>query len=153
MSLRKKLSAVLAACTVTIPLSAVVAQPAYATGGTCGSGYNFLSSYPLRGYGSHYDTIGGYLSIYYNPSNGYNCAITRVKAAWDGKASYVYVFLGDGDSRSVRDPKLDSSANYHYYAGPVKLYLKDQCVYADGSLKYDGETYNTRDAAYGVHCG
>ncbi|MEW9555005.1 hypothetical protein [Nonomuraea sp. NPDC050783] len=149
MTLRRKLSVVLAACSMAIPLSAVAAQPALATGGSCGSGYTFLSSYPLRAYG----TVGGYLSLYYNPSNGYNCAITRVKAAWDGAASHISAFLSDGDSRIVRDPKLDSGVNYHYYAGPVRLYLKGQCVYASGSLKYGGDTYTTGDAALGVHCG
>ncbi|MEV4800378.1 hypothetical protein AB0K18_10210 [Nonomuraea sp. NPDC049421] len=149
MSLRSKLSAVLAACVVTIPLSAVAAQPASATGGSCGSGYNFLSSYPMR-YG---DAVGGSLDLYYNPSNGYNCAIARAKAAWDGVAHHIKVMLSDGGSRIVRDPALNSTANYRYYAGPVKLYLKNTCVYADGQLTYNGDWYRTGDAAFGVHCG
>ncbi|WP_067480065.1 hypothetical protein [Actinomadura hibisca] len=146
MSTPKKLSAVLATGVLTASLSAAMAGPALATGGTCGSGYNFLDSYPL----DYYDKVGGTLSLHYNPANGKNCAISRVKAAWDGKASQVYVGLSDG-SKVVRDPQLDSGVNYHYYAAPVYMYLKNQCVYLWGGLTHGGNTYGAD--VRGVHCG
>ncbi|MGI5171154.1 hypothetical protein ACQEU3_43055 [Spirillospora sp. CA-253888] len=147
MSTLKKLSAALAVGALTASLSAVTTGPALASGGSCGSGYNFLSSYPLK----YYDRVGGALSLYYNPSNGKNCAITRAKAEWDGKASHIYVALSDGDRRIARDPALDSSANYRYYAGPVYLYLKGQCAYLWGGLSYGGNKYLANVG--GVHCG
>ncbi|MBO2453192.1 hypothetical protein J4573_39285 [Actinomadura barringtoniae] len=146
----KMIPAVLAASALTAALSVTTAGPALASGGSCASGYNFLDSYKLTN--NVENEIGGYLSLYYNPSTGKNCAITRAKAAWDGKASQIYVSLSDGDAHIVRDPSLSSNANYHYYAGPVYLALKNKCAYIHGSLHYGGDVYYTR-VDTGVHCG
>ncbi|MFJ2031073.1 hypothetical protein [Streptosporangium sp. NPDC087985] len=149
MSLRTKIQAGLTCAIVTAATVMTAANPAAATGGTCGSGYNLLKSYPLKSVFS--STIPGDLSIYYSPSTGNNCAITRVRAAWDGKAQNVYVSLGDGGASYVTDPPSGSSKNYHYYAGPVYKYLKGKCVYTVGYLEYGGIEYYVH--ADGVHCG
>ncbi|ACZ88086.1 hypothetical protein [Streptosporangium roseum] len=149
MSLRTKIQAGLTCAVITAATVMTAANPAAATGGTCGSGYNFLKSYPLKSVFS--SSIPGELSIYYNSSTGKNCAITRAKAAWDGKAQNIYVSLSDGGSPAALDPPAGSSKNYRYYAGPVYKYLKGKCVYAIGYLEYGGISYSAH--AYEVHCG
>ncbi|MFF3672299.1 hypothetical protein [Microtetraspora malaysiensis] len=149
MSLRTKIQAGLTCSIVTAAMVMTAAGPAAATGGTCGSGYNFLKSYPLK---SNFSSIiPGDLSIYYSPSTGNNCAITRARAAWDGKAQNMFVSLGDGQGPSVVDPPSGSGKNYHYYAGPVYKYLKGKCVYSLGILEYGGHEFSAHAA--GVHCG
>lgn len=148
MSLRTKIQAGLTCAVVTAAAVMTAANPAAATGGTCGSGYNLLKTYPLKSLFS--TATGGEFSIYYSPSTGNNCAITRAKAAWDGKAQNVFVSLSNGHDLTAMDPPAGSSKNYHYYAGPVYKYLKNQCVYAFGSLEYGGLKFSAE--ALGVFC-
>src|SRR5687767_13010405 len=86
-ALRSRAAAVLGAVALaTSGLVGLSASPASAIPRTnyCGSAYGFLKSWPIGWRGE----VGGYIDVYYNSSNGYNCVISRtndsvINSAWD----------------------------------------------------------------------
>jgi hypothetical protein len=83
---------------------------------------------------------GGKVHQLYN-SSGYNCLVT-MKTANIGKKTNVWATLTRKDGTSATD-----NGAYMYYAGPVYLYAKGQCV------KYQGGTGQTSAAAPWGNCG
>jgi hypothetical protein len=125
----------------------MASAPASAASPSCGSGYAFLDSYPIKGLDS--GRTGGYVSLYYSGSTGKNCAIAMPISSWSGLVSHLDVQLSTASYPGYVDDGLD--ANYHYYAGPIYIPARGQCVDVGGYFQYGGERFAGH--AYGVHCG
>ncbi|HTI15218.1 MAG TPA: hypothetical protein VL461_11730 [Dictyobacter sp.] len=103
-------------------------------------------------------TLLGYLNIYYNSSNGYNCAETTSASATYGVSKFMFVDLfvckqtsasSNCDLLGTSKPYDDTdSGSYAYYAGPVGVYGKGHCIGA--SAQIEGAAINTGGAS---HCG
>lgn len=130
----------------------IAAAPANAATGSCGAGYHYLKGknhFPIK----HGKKIGGYADLYYNSSNGKNCAIVR---AGGSGASHITVLLARYDKKKHAPEKTVTDGwgkgqNYHSYAGPVKISAKGRCITVVGSLK-KGSTYYQGEGKK-VHCG
>jgi hypothetical protein len=83
---------------------------------------------------------GGSVYQLYN-SSGYNCVVT-LKSVNVGKKTKVWATLTRKDGKSATD-----NGAFAYYAGPVYLYAKGQCV------KYQGGTGQARATAPWGNCG
>ncbi|WP_073920918.1 hypothetical protein [Streptomyces sp. CB00455] len=134
-------------------LAAVPAQAQTINGGSCGAGYRQQDAYAL---GDDSGISGaGVVFLYYNSSNGTNCAILRRDANF--RVTYgMGVTLRDDAGHSVSD----GQRAYTQYAGPVYLKAPGRCVQVDGQLTGvwmgDNSTYleKTHDGGSPwVHCG
>jgi len=107
-------------------------------------------------------TTYGYLNLYYNSANGYNCAETTSASATYGKSKPMSVDLtvckekSPGNTctaLSYNKPYYDSDGGYYsYYAGPVGVYGKGHCISIYGQINWNGHDYYYEpDTA--VHCG
>jgi hypothetical protein len=106
-------------------------------------------------------TTYGYLNIYYNSANGYNCAETTSASATYGKNKIMAVELDVCKQTSSSDtcttisyskPYEDTDTGYYsYYAGPVGVNGKGHCIHAAAEINWNGyaATYNTGGAS---HC-
>ncbi|GII52555.1 hypothetical protein Pth03_09440 [Planotetraspora thailandica] len=127
--------------------TALTAAPASAASASCGSGYTFLDSYAIRGLNS--GRTGGYVSLYWSNATGKNCAIATPISSWSGLVNHLDVQLTTPSYPGFVDDGLD--ANYHYYAGPIYISARGECVDVGGYFDYGGERFAGH--AYGVHCG
>ncbi|MFI7611907.1 spore-associated protein A [Nonomuraea terrae] len=110
--------------------TANAASAAYTPEGVCGAGYARVKD-GTRALKSGRDTFG-YVYLLYNRSNGYNCVVT-IKTAFYRTATYTTATLTVKGSK----PKTDAG-KFKYYAGPVKLKARGECV------SYWGSTRDTR---------
>jgi hypothetical protein len=83
---------------------------------------------------------GGTVYQMYN-SSGYNC-VTTLKTADVGKKTKVFSTLTRKDGQSATD-----NGSFTYYAGPVYVYAKGQCV------KYQGGTSRGSTTSAWGNCG
>jgi hypothetical protein len=75
--------------------------------------------------GSHlgnWSITGGYISVYYNSSTGYNCAMTYTNKP--GVSQHILVGISVTNAATS---KVDSGT-YKYYAGPVSVYARGKCI-------------------------
>ncbi|GAA4579655.1 hypothetical protein GCM10023194_05830 [Planotetraspora phitsanulokensis] len=126
---------------------ALIATPASAATASCGSGYAFLDSYPIKGLDTN--RTGGYVSLYYNSSTGKNCAIAKPISSWSGLVNHLDVQLTTNSYPGFVDDGLN--ANYHQWAGPIYIPARGECVDVGGYFDYGGERFAGH--AYQVHCG
>jgi hypothetical protein len=150
MTVRRRAAKAVSVLALTMPAVlgglAVGAAPAGASADSCGTGYGFLESYPIKGLDD--GVTGGYVSVYYNGSTGKNCAIARPISAWSGKVSHIEVQLSaDGHPGYVQDGR---DQNYHYYAGPIYIPARGKCINVGGFFDYRGQKY--AGTAWRVHC-
>lgn len=107
-------------------------------------------------------TTIGYLNMYYNSSNGYNCAETTSASSTYGISKYMMVALyvctqtspsSTCTFRSFDSPYFDSDSDeYRYYAGPAGVYGKSRCIGAEGEVEYNGTVYTTYSSPHAGHC-
>ncbi len=119
----------------TVASAVVTATPAEAA--TCGG--NLIRHLPIN---NGAGTTLAWLDIYYNPSNGRNCAMTRHSDATWGKSRVTYVAIHrcqqtepGGCTVVASDFDKDS---YAYYAGPVSVWAGSHCIYARGYIQWNG---------------
>ena len=104
----------------------------------------------------------GYINVYYNSANGYNCAETTSSSTTYGLNKDMEVSLtvctqtSPGNTcTSISDNKPYNDydgGNYSYYAGPVGVYGKGHCISIYGQINWNGHDYYYEpDTA--VHCG
>jgi len=90
----------------------------------------------------------GELDIYYNSSNGYNCAYTRRTADMAAKSMDMQVTISScqettaGGGCTATNTVTDDGM-YSEYAGPVGVYAKGHCIAATGVI--DGGNRTTTD--------
>jgi hypothetical protein len=104
----------------------------------------------------------GYLKIYYNSANGYNCAETVSSSATYGKQKYMYVQLmvcketspsNTCTPISYNPPYNDyDMASYYYYAGPVGVYGAGHCINPAAQIDMDGQPVVNYSTSHAVHC-
>jgi hypothetical protein len=82
----------------------------------------------------NWSITGGYISVYYNSSTGYNCALTYTNNP--GVPQHIYVEINVTGSGTIH---LDSGT-YEYYAGPVSVYARDECIDFAGEVGSDETT-------------
>jgi hypothetical protein len=147
--LRSRAAAVLGAVALaTSGLVGLSASPASAIPRTnyCGSAYGFLKSWPIGWRGE----VGGYIDVYYNSSNGYNCVISRtndsvINSAWD----IVVAARRSGGSWQSDGDKPGQS--FTKYAGPLYVYAPSSCIDLTGGFDTSG---GGSTVGYDrVHCG
>jgi hypothetical protein len=136
-------------------LSAVDAPAAAASDGygSCGSGYHQIDSWTLP-LTSGSNVGGGKLLLYYNSSNGYNCAITQATGSSFGRSNqYISVSL---DRSDLASSQFDSG-RYRYYAGPVYVHAPGACIDVAGGIDVRDSSMalvSRHDIWRGrVHCG
>jgi hypothetical protein len=81
--------------------------------------------------GSHlgnWSITGGYISVYYNSSTGYICAMTYTNKP--GVSQHIMVSINVTGSSTVHE----DSGTYQYYAGPVSVYAANKCIDFDGQV-------------------
>ncbi|MFE7594524.1 hypothetical protein ACFU6K_34475 [Kitasatospora sp. NPDC057512] len=150
--IRKHLATVVAATVLAgglVGLSAGAAH-AYPRVNKCGSAYDFKRSWDINDI--HYvDAVVGFIDIYYNRGNGYNCAIARGNdAVVTGQHEIFVEIRRSRDGSWIQD---GVGSNYTSYAGPVYAYGKGACIDFIGGLKYN-EFSGSGDTGYSsVHGG
>ncbi|GHA62868.1 hypothetical protein GCM10010330_14280 [Streptomyces tendae] len=142
----KKVLAVLASTASVLGLAVVGAPSASAAAaGAYGCTGAEIDTYPVKtSSGSTWGTV----HLYYNASNGQNCAVT-VKSAYVGTPSLTAIYLnvtGGGDSDS-------DSGNYSSYAGPASISAAGRCISINGVVWNPAHTQLAQQVAVGVHCG
>ncbi|RGC66792.1 hypothetical protein C5N14_22255 [Micromonospora sp. MW-13] len=148
-TLRTRTAAVLGTLALTTSgLVGLSAGPANAIPRTnyCGSSYGFLKSWPISWRGQS----GGYIDVYYNSSNGYNCVIARtndsvISSAWD----IVVAARKSGGTWQTDGDK--PGQNFTKYAGPLYVYAPNSCIDISGSFDTSGGGGATGYDR--VHCG
>ncbi|SRR5579884_384239 len=86
----------------------------------------------------------GELDVYYDSSTGKNCAITQSGNQSWGVRKSMTVFLSICQQAGPGwgcNPSVFDSGNYSYYAGPVSLSARGQCIEATGSIQWNGVRY------------
>jgi hypothetical protein len=103
----------------------------------------------------------GYIKVYYNNANGYNCAETISSSTTNGQNKYMTVQLiacqetspsNTCTARSYNKPYDDYDAdNYSYYAGPVGVDGTGHCISIYGKITWNGHDYYYHPGT-AVHC-
>lgn len=137
--------AVLLAVAVAPATAAAAKKNPYTAKGVCGAGYKEIDRHKL--YDTGPDGIRYRLAdmvLFYNASNGYNCAVTMKKRRIN-KPDYLWISLethgaGDGDGRT----------NLKFFAGPAYVYARDKCIVWHGGaelkFRYHNVWWNLYDA-------
>lgn len=132
----KRLYILLTFLVVALGAPLVTSVPAHAASLCSGS---LIASNSISSNG----TAIGELDVYYNSYTGENCAITQSGGPSWGVQKSMTVYLticqqasagwSCGGPSSVYD-----SGNYYYYAGIVGIGARGQCIYAAGSIVWNG---------------
>jgi hypothetical protein len=107
-------------------------------------------------------TTLGYLNVYYNSANGYNCAETTSASATYGVSKFTSVWIytctqtSPGSTCTARSEYAPYMAvdqgNYSYYAGPVGVNGSGHCIYAWGEIDWTGGEAHDVDTGGASHC-
>jgi hypothetical protein len=141
----KVLAAVLAAGAVS------VVAPTAAQAAEYGCAGNLIDTYAVKSGSTTLSTI----RLYYNSSNGYNCAVNVKQAQYQSTKSEVSITMFNEDFREDDNNRPgynndSNGGNFYEYAGPVKVYGKGKCVVIWARTKAGGKSGN-RDTG-SVHC-
>ncbi|MER8101385.1 hypothetical protein [Kitasatospora sp. NPDC094016] len=149
--IKKHLAAVLAATVLAGGFVGLSAGAAHATDrvNKCGSAYAFKKSWSIKDNGDAH--VVGFIDIYYNSANGYNCAIARGNDATVTNHHEIFIAI----RRSGTNDWIDDGAgsNYTQYAGPVYAYAKGACIDFVGGLKYNEPSGQGASGYNSQHCG
>lgn len=100
----------------------------------------------------------GEMDVFYNSSNGYNCAYVYALGHAIGVAKQMGVQLiacqetsrGDTCTETQKDTDLGT---YRYYAGVVGVYGRGHCIRADGGIVWQGQPFYAHSSPIASHCG
>ncbi|MEV6598274.1 hypothetical protein AB0M36_15550 [Actinoplanes sp. NPDC051346] len=112
----------------------------------CGSAYAFLKSWTIEWRGR----AGGYIDVYYNRTNGYNCVMSRVNdsviTSWSNDIAVGARKSGGTWQSDGQKP----GQHFTKYAGPLYVYAPNACIDIWGSFDASGGGgYSGYDR---VHC-
>ncbi|MCC5580357.1 spore-associated protein A [Microtetraspora sp. AC03309] len=120
-------------------LFTIGASSASATG-PCGSGYTRVGVYNIG------SPKAGSIEVFYNSSNGYNCALTYPLNPGERRWMLISIGISIVGAGSDQD-----NGYYTTYAGPVYTYAKGQCIDLVGGVDNGyGHVYRNLK---NVHCG
>lgn len=108
----------------------------YSASALCGSGYGVVDYFK--------DDGRAYIYLLYNSSSGKNCVVS-MKQKQLGSKTHVSAVLQTHETVKV------DSGNYSYYAGPVYLSARGECVSFGGEVTVNGEL-NVYSSPFG-YCG
>ncbi|WP_345355461.1 hypothetical protein [Actinoallomurus liliacearum] len=131
--------ALAAAVLPTLALTTVLASstPASASGPSCGSRYALRSTQRMYINSS----LRGYLKVYYNSSNGYNCALVVRKGSMPLYSAKLKLCVYNKARTKYGSCKTDGyGKRYSWYAGPVYVYAPHRCLYVYGSINTNSWT-------------
>jgi hypothetical protein len=118
---------VAASLVVTAP-----AAPAYAGGYGCTG--TFVGGWPI--YGS--EGASGDIDLYYDSGTGWNCAVAvkRSNDVFYGLATNMYIHMNNSsyDDNHIKNNYASDSGMYKYYAGPVRVYGNNMCIWITGGI-------------------
>ncbi|MDL4772527.1 MULTISPECIES: spore-associated protein A [Thermomonosporaceae] len=135
----KRMTAAGAAAVTAASVLTLGAPPANAAG-PCGAGYSRIDVYNI---GDSFKV--GSIELYYNSSNGKNCALTYGTDPGVAGWKQIIMYATDGSTVSVHD-----DGAYKYYAGPVYLEAKGKCLNLTGGIFSSRSYYRNVKK---VHCG
>ncbi|MFE5108181.1 hypothetical protein ACFVW5_04590 [Streptomyces sp. NPDC058232] len=117
----------------------------------CGSSYAFLRSWAVTD-NWYPNPTTGYIDVYYNSSNGYNCLTVRANDSSVSNANHIQAGIRRHGASSYT---LDGPGqNYKTYAGPVYASAPGACIDIYGELSYSGGEAGHGTTVYeSVHCG
>ncbi|ASU82340.1 hypothetical protein CDO52_05645 [Nocardiopsis gilva YIM 90087] len=160
MNMVKKAVSVVAVLVSALALQAVVSAPAHAGGYGCSG--NLVRSYPVP----MKDMLDGstyYISdvkVYYDAGSGWNCAVLAKRPSAFRYGKETPMFIQMFNSRWAEDRWKNNydedQGRFKYYAGPVRVYGKNLCLYIDASIgdhTGPGNDYNGKLRKSGVACG
>ncbi|MGI8335834.1 hypothetical protein ACRYCC_38305 [Actinomadura scrupuli] len=141
------LAAVLPALTLTTVLAS--STPASAAGPSCGSGYAWRSTHSIY----VASKVRGYLKVYYNSSNGYNCALAIRKGSTPLYNIQLKLCVYNTARTKYANCKYDGySKRNHWYAGPLYVWARHRCLYVRAFINTDGANKGEVTGKK-VHCG
>ncbi|MFI1094754.1 hypothetical protein [Streptomyces sp. NPDC020917] len=119
----------------------------------CGSSYAFRQSWSITDSWSAGQLTTGFIDVYYNSSNGYNCLTVRANSNVTGVNHLIAGIRKSGASSYTID---GLNSNYTQYAGPVYAYAPGSCIDIYGELSYkavSGYAGHGVSVYENVHCG
>jgi hypothetical protein len=132
--LKQRFMRVLMLATIVLASVAVSgpATPAYAGGYGCTG--SSVGSWPIYPYWSNSSSeIEGDIHLYYDSSTGWNCAVVvkRSTFVFYGMATNMYIYMNNSsyDDYHIKNNFDSDSGAYKYYAGPVRVYGKNMCIW------------------------
>ncbi|GAA4388840.1 hypothetical protein GCM10023088_62740 [Actinomadura verrucosospora] len=135
----------------TLTLTTVLAStaPANAAGPSCGSKYALRSTHSIY----VNSRVRGYLKVYYNSSNGYNCALAVRKGSTSLYSIKLKLCVYNAARTKYGNCKYDGySKRNHWYSGPLYVYARHRCLYVKAFINTDGAHSGTLTGKK-VHCG
>lgn len=142
----KVLAAVLAAGAVS------VVAPSAAQAAEYGCAGNLVDTYAVKSGNTTLSTI----RLYYNPSNGRNCAVNLKAARYQNTRSEIDISIYTQDFREDDNNKPGinndfDTGNYFEYAGPASVIGRGKCISMHARTKAGG--MSTSRTVSAVHCG
>ncbi|GAA3680805.1 hypothetical protein GCM10022224_051250 [Nonomuraea antimicrobica] len=142
MNLRHKSAAAVGVAMLATLFVSAAATPASAAG-PCGSGYNLVGTYSISLHGMKYGT----LEVRWNGSTGKNCALAYGTGSNYGRSALKSARIKVAGADNWADSEVGT---YKYYAGPVYVAARGECITVFGSIKGDSKLATTRKE--NVHC-
>jgi hypothetical protein len=108
------------------------ASPAYAGGYGCTG--SLVGTWKINGS----EPVEGDVDLYYDSSTGWNCAVVvkRSSFVFYGMATNMYIHMNNSsyDDNHTKNNYDSDSGMYKYYAGPVRVYGKNMCIWVTGAI-------------------
>lgn len=152
---RKNACRAFVALAVILGGSLVSAPSASAAGYGCSG--SLIDTYDVRTNAGS-GTLFGHVYLYYNSSNGVNCAVNVSNSAGGyGTAKYMYMSINKctqtspSSTCSITTRDEDSSQFYTQYAGPVSVTSPNNCILISAAINYNGRVAQANTGA--THCG
>jgi hypothetical protein len=146
------------AVAVAAVASVVIAPPVASYAGGYGCTGSLVGSWTVTGSEGVFSDI----HLYYDSSTGWNCAVNVKRSSWVfyGMATNIYIYMNNSsyDDNHTKNNFASDSGMYKYYAGPVRVYGKNMCIWIEaGDAETSGPNadywdYDVRDVNR-VACG
>ena len=148
---RRRLLPLATAVLPVVALTTMLASstPASAASPSCGSRYAWRSTHSI--YVS--SKVRGYLKVYYNSSNGYNCALAIRKGSASLYSIKLKLCVYNAARTKYGNCKYDGySKRNHWYSGPLYVHAPHRCLYVYAFINTDGANKGEVTGRK-VHCG
>ncbi len=123
---------------IALALATAAGLPVLSATAADASGYGCtgaqVGSWPVSDrYGTYGDVV-----LYYDSGTAWNCAVLvkRSSFVFYGMATNMYITMNNSayDDNHTKNNFDSDSGMYKYYAGPVRVYGKDMCIWIKGGI-------------------